>query len=135
MHFLVVKKGALGDVVRTSYFAEALKRKFGSELRLSWITAPASADLLRLNPHIDDLWFDFEQAKPFRLDRIFSLDDELDTLYQKGASYTDAVHPAVIAKELTDFMYRGKLPKEQTTFVSGGIVRPRNSTVPVRGRG
>lgn len=80
MHFLVVKKGALGDVVRTSYFAEALKRKFGSELRLSWITAPASADLLRLNPYIDDLWFDFEQAKPFRLDRIFSLDDELDTL-------------------------------------------------------
>ena len=28
--------------------------------------------------------------------------------------------PAVIAKELSDFMYRGKLPKEQTTFVSGG---------------
>jgi len=47
-------------------------------------------------------------------------EDELDTLYQRGASYADAVHPAVIAKELTDFMYRGKLPKEQTTFVSGG---------------
>jgi thiamine pyrophosphate-dependent acetolactate synthase large subunit-like protein len=46
--------------------------------------------------------------------------DELDAMYQKGASYTDAVHPAVIAKELTDFLYRGKLPKEQTTFVSGG---------------
>ena len=45
---------------------------------------------------------------------------ELDTFFQKGASYTDAVHPAVIAKELADFMYRGKLPKEQTTFVSGG---------------
>ena len=47
-------------------------------------------------------------------------EDELDTFYQKGASYTDAVHPAVIAKELADFMYRGNLPKEQTTFVSGG---------------
>jgi thiamine pyrophosphate-dependent acetolactate synthase large subunit-like protein len=47
-------------------------------------------------------------------------EDELDTFYQKGASYTDAVHPAVIAKEVSDFMYRGKLPKEQTTFVSGG---------------
>jgi len=80
MHLLVVKKGALGDVVRTSYFAKALKKKFGPGLRLSWITAPASADLLRLNPSVDDLWFDFEQAKPFRFDRIFSLDDELDTL-------------------------------------------------------
>jgi heptosyltransferase-2 len=59
MHFLIVKKGALGDVVRTSYFAGALKQKIGSALRLSWITAQASADLLRLNPHIDDLWFDF----------------------------------------------------------------------------
>jgi thiamine pyrophosphate-dependent acetolactate synthase large subunit-like protein len=47
-------------------------------------------------------------------------EDELATFYDKGLSYTDAVHPAVIAKELTDFMYRGKLPKEQTTFVSGG---------------
>ena len=47
-------------------------------------------------------------------------EDELVTFYQKGASYTDAVHPAVIAKELSDFMYHGKIPKEQTTFVSGG---------------
>jgi thiamine pyrophosphate-dependent acetolactate synthase large subunit-like protein len=47
-------------------------------------------------------------------------EDELDAFYAKGLGYTDAVHPAVIAKELTDFMYRGKLPKEQTTFVSGG---------------
>ena len=28
--------------------------------------------------------------------------------------------PAVIAKELGDFLYRGKLPKEQTTIASGG---------------
>lgn len=47
-------------------------------------------------------------------------EDELETFYAKGLSYTDAVHPAVIARELADFMYRGKLPKEQTTFVSGG---------------
>ncbi len=47
-------------------------------------------------------------------------EDELETIYQQGFGYKDAVHPAVIAKELSDFMYRGKLPKEQTTFVSGG---------------
>jgi thiamine pyrophosphate-dependent acetolactate synthase large subunit-like protein len=49
-----------------------------------------------------------------------SFEDELDKFYALGSSYRDAVHPAVIAKELTDFMYRGKLPKEQTTFVCGG---------------
>lgn len=47
-------------------------------------------------------------------------EDENESYYAKGLTYSDAVHPAVIAKELTDFMYRGKLPKEQTTFVSGG---------------
>lgn len=40
--------------------------------------------------------------------------------YKTGLSYGDAVHPAVIAKELGDFLYRGKLPKEQTTIASGG---------------
>jgi thiamine pyrophosphate-dependent acetolactate synthase large subunit-like protein len=40
--------------------------------------------------------------------------------YKTGLSYSDAVHPAVIAKELGDFLYRGKLPKEETTVASGG---------------
>jgi heptosyltransferase-2 len=96
MHFLVVKKGALGDVVRTSYFAQALKNRFGPDLRLSWITAPASADLLRLNPNIDDLWFEFDQAKPFRFDRIFSLDDELDTLTGAAALAAESVTGAIL---------------------------------------
>jgi thiamine pyrophosphate-dependent acetolactate synthase large subunit-like protein len=47
-------------------------------------------------------------------------EDELDNFYKLGSGYTDAVHPAVIAKELSDFLYRGNIPKEQTTVVSGG---------------
>lgn len=41
--------------------------------------------------------------------------------YKLGLTYTDAVHPAVIAKDLGDFLYRGALPKEQTTVASGGF--------------
>lgn len=96
MHFLVIKNGALGDVVRTSYFAKALKHKFGSGLRLSWITAPAAADLLRCNPHVDDLWFEFESAKPFRFDRIYSLDDELDVLAGVAGLATDSLTGAYL---------------------------------------
>ena len=47
-------------------------------------------------------------------------DQNLRVLQDRRLSYTDAVHPAVIAKELGDFLYRGRLPKEQTTIVSGG---------------
>lgn len=47
-------------------------------------------------------------------------EDECDSFYKLGLTYNDAVHPAVIAKELSDFLYRGSIPKEQTTIASGG---------------
>lgn len=103
MHFLVVKKGALGDVVRTSYFAQALKQQFGGDLRLSWITAPSSADLLRLNPNIDDLWFEFEEARPFRFNRIFSLDDEIETLEGVAGLSTDSVTGAILQESVATY--------------------------------
>lgn len=40
--------------------------------------------------------------------------------YQTGLGYTDAVHPAVIAQELSQFLYHGDLPPEQTTVMAGG---------------
>jgi heptosyltransferase-2 len=80
LHILVVKNGALGDVVRTSYFARALREKWGDALRLSWLTATVAAPLLRFNPYIDDLWTSFAEAQPHRYDRIYSLDDEREVL-------------------------------------------------------
>lgn len=47
-------------------------------------------------------------------------DAQNDEYYKLGLSYTDAVHPAVIARELSDFLYRGSLPKDRTTVASGG---------------
>jgi heptosyltransferase-2 len=96
MHYLIVKTGALGDVVRTSYFGKALKDKHGPDLRLSWFTAPASVDLLRLDPNIDDLWVTFEQASPFHFDRIFSLDDELDILQGVARLAADSITGAML---------------------------------------
>lgn len=48
-------------------------------------------------------------------------EEENDGYYKLGAGYGDAVHPAVIARELADFLYRGDIPKEQTTVVQGGF--------------
>ena len=58
---------------------------------------------------------------------------------RRASSYTEAVHPAVIAKELGDFLYRGTLPTEQTTIASGGFgiarfVRRELRGVPARAR-
>jgi thiamine pyrophosphate-dependent acetolactate synthase large subunit-like protein len=48
-------------------------------------------------------------------------EDQNLAYYKTGLGYSDAVHPAVIAKELGDFLYRGALPPEQTTIASGGF--------------
>jgi thiamine pyrophosphate-dependent acetolactate synthase large subunit-like protein len=46
-------------------------------------------------------------------------DQNLD-YYKTGLTYGDAVHPAVIATELGEFLYGGKIPREETTIASGG---------------
>ena len=40
-----------------------LRRKWGTSLRLSWITAPSSLPLLRFHHQIDDLFTSFDEAK------------------------------------------------------------------------
>jgi len=47
-------------------------------------------------------------------------EDQNEAYYNTGLNYKDAVHPAVIARQLGDFLYRGDIPKEQTTVVAGG---------------
>jgi len=77
MRILIVKHGALGDVVRTSYFAGALRRKFGKRLELYWVTAPTSQALLSQNPYIDNLITSFADLDSVKFDVVYSLDDEL----------------------------------------------------------
>ena len=50
-----------------------------------------------------------------------AFEKENDAHYQQGLTYTDAVHPAVIATEISRFLYQGNIPKEQVTVVSGGF--------------
>lgn len=50
-----------------------------------------------------------------------AFEKENDEHYNIGLGYTDAIHPAVISTELSNFLYRGDMPKEQTTVVSGGF--------------
>ena len=45
---------------------------------------------------------------------------ENEEYYQTGLGYTDAVHPAVIARELAQFIHHGNLPADRTTILQGG---------------
>jgi thiamine pyrophosphate-dependent acetolactate synthase large subunit-like protein len=46
--------------------------------------------------------------------------DEWYALALKYSEQTGVVHPGAIGKALADFLYRGDIPKEQTTFAQGG---------------
>ena len=80
MKILIVKHGALGDVVRTSYFVGPLRRKYGGDLRLFWITAPEAVPLIARNPYIDCIVTRFDEILDETFDCIYSLDDEDNAL-------------------------------------------------------
>ncbi len=80
MRILIIKRGALGDVVRTSYFAAALKKAHTSDVHITWLTAPSAGPLLQFNPFVDRIATSFDELKEQLYDRIYSLDDERETL-------------------------------------------------------
>lgn len=84
-NILIVKYGALGDVVRTSFFAKTLSNQIvptKTFVRLYWLTAPQSIPLLRFNPYIDVLATRPEDIENIDFDEIYSLDDETEVLTQ-----------------------------------------------------
>ena len=48
-------------------------------------------------------------------------EEENAEFYARYQNFEEAVHPAVISHQLADFLYRGDIPREQTTVVSGGF--------------
>ena len=55
MKILLVKLGALGDVLRTTPLLTALKKKY-PVAEITWVVDPAHADILAGNPLISRLW-------------------------------------------------------------------------------
>jgi len=51
---LIIKLGALGDVLRTTTILPALRRKYPFG-RITWVTREESRELLQHNPYIDDI--------------------------------------------------------------------------------
>jgi len=83
MKILIIKLGALGDVVRTSYFLHGLRQKSGTATHITWVTSERALPLLKYYPNIDTL-LTLEEITNKKVhwgnqefDWIISLDDEL----------------------------------------------------------
>ncbi|MBN1824303.1 MAG: glycosyltransferase family 9 protein [Endomicrobiales bacterium] len=53
---LIIKLGAMGDVLRTTFLADGLKKK-SPKSEITWLVFKESADILKGNPLIKRIWF------------------------------------------------------------------------------
>jgi len=82
LKILIIKFGALGDVVRTSYVLKGLHEKY-KDVKIDWLTSNSAFDLLRFNPYINTLAtkdFLLSKIKKTSYDLVISLDDEMEVL-------------------------------------------------------
>lgn len=87
----------LGIVSDENLFLEALAEKLSSKKREGWVNELASARAAYEKKNLDDY-----------------------ALGLKHSQATDHVHPAVMAKEVHDFLYKGDIDPKQTVTGCGG---------------
>jgi heptosyltransferase-2 len=82
-NILIVKYGALGDVIRTSFFAKSLHVSTDPNqlsVKIYWLTAPESVPLIRFHPYVDVIATNASALSDVEFDVIYSLDDEANIL-------------------------------------------------------
>jgi heptosyltransferase-2 len=52
---LIIKIGAMGDVLRTTFILQGLRKKYHRP-HIAWVVAPQSADILTKNPYVSRVW-------------------------------------------------------------------------------
>lgn len=78
---LILKVGALGDVIRTTYFLPGIKKKYIENIKIFWITSKLAIEILRNNKYIDEL-VDINNVNKLQevleneFDWVISLEDE-----------------------------------------------------------
>ncbi len=117
---LIIKVGALGDVMRSSFIAQALKKI--SNNKIIWVTSNEAKSLLMNNSYIDEV-VSVEDKDKFRdvvYDVVINLEEdselckfasELKYRVMKGFSYNNKkVAPTETAKEVFNMSYIGPRP-------------------------
>ncbi|MEK6946857.1 MAG: glycosyltransferase family 9 protein [Nanoarchaeota archaeon] len=81
MKVLIIKLGAIGDVIRTTSIIQGLKSKY-RDARIDWVTKKESFDILKNNSLIEKIYLidsDLKELKNKNYDLVISLDDDEDT--------------------------------------------------------
>lgn len=102
MDILIIKTQALGDVVRTSFIAQALKDKYKSKkTKIYWITDSRAISLFNNNPYVDQV-IDSEKKdvlKDKRFDLVINLEEDLENCKFASSLNFDKIIGAFLNKK------------------------------------
>jgi len=116
MRILVVKHGALGDVVRTAFILRPLVEKYGAATKIDWITDANSVPLLAWNPYISSIVvLGATECVPMGDKTIVVSSISTDTYYDWVISLDDEYRAADIASSISCKKLTG-------AYVSNGTV-------------
>tara|TARA_Y100000310_G_C20676023_1_gene813081 strand:- start:924 stop:1907 length:984 start_codon:yes stop_codon:yes gene_type:complete len=73
VRILIIKLGALGDILRTTCILRGLKEKY-KDCKISWLTKEEGSVILQNNNLIDDIYTNYNNLGKF--DLVISLDEE-----------------------------------------------------------
>ena len=77
MRILIIKLGAIGDVLRTTSILQGLKEKYQSDI-IDWITKPSSKEILLHDPYLQQTYIWEERGQLDKYDLVVSLEDEYE---------------------------------------------------------
>ncbi|MHA1293715.1 MAG: glycosyltransferase family 9 protein [Promethearchaeota archaeon] len=84
LRFLIIKKDAIGDVLRTTPILHSIKEKYGKDTHITWLTEKNAFDLLKFNPLIDRVYiFNFKSFLELQVeefDILLNLDKDKPAL-------------------------------------------------------
>lgn len=96
MRILIIKLGAIGDVLRTTSILPGLKEKY-QPTAIDWITKPSGKEILLYNPYIQRNYVWEEREGLNNYDLVVSLEDEFD-----ACELASSLNPAKILGSYVD---------------------------------
>lgn len=79
MDVLIIKLGAIGDVIRTTSILSGLKTKY-KNCRIDWVTKKESFDVLKNNNYLNKIFLvqDTKKILSYKYDLVINIDDEYE---------------------------------------------------------
>ena len=124
MNILIIKVGALGDVLRTSFIAQALKEKYKlKNPKIFWVTQEKARPLFINNPYVDYVISkeNKNKLKDIKFDLIINLEEDEDSCKFTSAINSinkigflienGIIYPTTTTKEWFDMSAIGKKPE------------------------